>query len=38
MFFPSPYEYISLYALELPASGDADALRPVYLPAGANAC
>ena len=21
MFFPSPYEYISLYALELPASG-----------------
>jgi taurine dioxygenase len=43
MFFPSPYEYISLYALELPASGTqtrfADAIAAARtLPAGLRAC
>jgi taurine dioxygenase len=42
MFFPSPYEYISLYALELPASGTqtrfADAVAAARaLPAGPRA-
>jgi taurine dioxygenase len=43
MFFPSPYEYISLYALELPASGTqtrfVDAVAAARtLPAGLRAC